>query len=378
MRWSFTILASAFLLTGCPEVRTPSPPPAPTAAATGEPTPSAAAAGPPAPTPPVSGVRVVVEDKAMGTRVVLAAYTTNDVGDIATRAALDAALAEIRRIEDVMSTWIPTSDVSKVNKAAGAEPVPVSDETFNVISKSLWISKLSEGTFDITFASMGKLWSFDENVSTVVPDKATVDKAKKRIDYRKVKLDAAAKSVKLDGAVTQINLGGIAKGYAIDRASDVLRKRGLTSFYCQAGGDLYVQGAKPDGAPWRVGIRDPRGPEGKYFAILDVEDHAFSTAGDYERYFISKDDDKRYHHILDPRTGYPAAASRSVTIWANDALTADALDNAVFILGPEKGLALVESLDGVGAVIVDGKNQVHISSRLQGKVRILAQPTDGT
>lgn len=351
--------------------------PSPTGAPTASPSASAGAAAEPEPlAPPIAGVRVVLEEKAMGTRVVLAAYTTSTVSDIKTRAALEAALAEIRRIEDVMSTWIPTSDVSLVNKAAGGDPVAVSDETFSVIAKSLWVSKLSEGTFDITFASMGKLWSFDENVSTVVPNKATVEKARKRIDYRKVKLDADAKTVQLEGAVTQINLGGIAKGYAIDRASDVLRQNGLTSFYCQAGGDLYVQGEKPDGAPWRVGIRDPRGPEGKYFAILDVEDHAFSTAGDYERFFISKDN-KRYHHILDPRTGYPATASRSVTVWAKDAFTADSLDNAVFILGPEKGLALVESLDGVGAVIVDADNQVHISSRLEGKVRILAPPTDG-
>lgn len=313
----------------------------------------------------------------MGTRIVLAAYTTNTVGDVAVKGMLLDALAEVRRIEDVMSTWVQTSEVSRINNAAGADPVRVSDETFNVIAKSLWISKLSEGTFDITFASMGKVWSFDEDVSTVVPDKSTVEKARKRIDFRKVKLDAAAKSVQLEGAVTKINLGGIAKGYAIDRASAILRQHGLPSFYCQAGGDLYVEGKKPDGTPWRVGIRDPRGPDGKFFAILDVEDHAFSTAGDYERFFISKDN-KRYHHILDPRTGYPATASRSVTIWAKDAITADALDNAVFILGPEKGLALVESLENVGAVIVDANNQVHISKRLLGKVKVLSKPTDGT
>ncbi len=312
----------------------------------------------------------------MGTRVVLAAYTNETVGFAEAEASLGAALAEIRRIESVMSTWIPDSEVSRINKAAGAAPVKVSLETIGVIARSLWISKLSEGTFDITFASMGKLWSFDENVSTVVPKKSDVEEARKRIDYRKVKIDKANETVALEGKDTQINLGGIAKGYAIDRAAAILRARGLGSFYCQAGGDLYVEGSKPDGSPWRVGIRDPRGPEGKYFAILDVQDHAFSTAGDYERFFLTPDD-KRYHHILDPRTGFPATESRSVTVWAKDAVTADAIDNAIFILGPTKGLALVESLEGTGAVIVDANNKVHVSRRLEGKVRILGQPTDG-
>jgi thiamine biosynthesis lipoprotein len=364
-------------LIGCPEVRPPTPKPAPAPTTSAVATASATVPDPePTEIAPIPGQRVVIEDKAMGTRVVLAAYTTETIGRVAVRKALDAALAEIRRIESVMSTWIPTSDVSKINNEAGSKPVSVSEETFNVIAKSLWISKLSEGTFDITFASMGALWSFDENLSTRVPDPKEVEKARKKIDYTKVKLDATETTVMLQDADTRINLGGIAKGYAIDRASALLRERGLTSFYCQAGGDLFVEGKKPDGTPWRVGIRDPRGPEGKYFAILDVEDHAFSTAGDYERFFLTKDG-KRYHHILDPRTGYPATASRSVTIWAKDAVTADAIDNAVFILGPEKGLALVESLDETGAVIVDANNKVHVSKRLKGRVKILRPPTDG-
>lgn len=371
------MVALSLLLLGCPEVNRPHPNPAP------PPTGAAAASTQLQPTkapnpaePAVPGQRLMIEEKAMGTRVVLAAYTTETIGRAVVQKALDDALVEIRRIEDVMSTWIPTSEVSRINKAAGGDPVQVSDETFKVIAKSLWISKLSHGTFDITFASMGKIWSFDEDVSTVVPAPDVIEKARKRIDYRKVKLDAENKTVKLEGDDTKINLGGIAKGYAIDRAAALLRERKLTSFYCQAGGDLYVEGRKPDGSPWRVGIRDPRGKEGQYFAVLDVENHAFSTAGDYERFFMSKDN-KRYHHILDPRTGYPATASRSVTIWAKDAVTADAIDNAVFILGPEKGLALVESLEDTGAVIVDANNKVYVSKRLKGRVKFSGAPTDG-
>lgn len=174
---------------------------------------------------------------------------------------------------------------------------------------------------------------------------------------------------------TKIGLGGIAKGYAVDMAARVLEKAGLVSFFVQAGGDLLARGKKPDGTQWQAGVRDPRGREGSYFALLPLSDHAFSTAGDYERSYVVGG--KRYHHIIDPRTGQPASACRSVTIWAPTALLADEIDDAVFILGPEKGMKLVESIDGVGAVIVDAKNNVGISKRLQGKVQIVGVPTDG-
>ena len=181
----------------------------------------------------------------------------------------------------------------------------------------------------------------------------------------------------LDEPHVRIGLGGIAKGYAVDKAAKVLLDAGLTSFYVQAGGDLYTRGVKPDGSPWQAGIRDPRGPEGDYFAMMPVSDHAFSTAGDYERSYVV--DGKRYHHIIDPRTGYPATASRSVTIWAPTALLADEIDDAVFILGPEKGLALVESLDGVGAVIVDAQQPRldEQASRGEGRGRCTRR-RDGT
>ena len=166
------------------------------------------------------------------------------------------------------------------------------------------------------------------------------------VGYRHIHLDPAAKTIYLDNVGTKISLGGIAKGYAVDGAARVLRDAGLSSFYVQAGGDLFAAGRKPDGSPWSAGIRDPRGPEGAYFAVLPVSDHAFSTAGDYERSYVIAG--KRYHHIIDPRTGRPATASRSVTIYAPTALLADEIDDAVFILGPKKGLLLVESIDSRG------------------------------
>jgi thiamine biosynthesis lipoprotein len=171
-----------------------------------------------------------------------------------------------------------------------------------------------------------------------------------------------------------INLGGIAKGYAVDRATDILRRAGFRDAIVQAGGDLMLSGSRGERA-WQAGIRDPRADRDVYFAVAGVRDHAFSTAGDYERFFFI--DGKRYHHIIDPRTGQPATAARSVTIWAPDATTADGLDDAVLIMGPEKGLALIESLPDVGAVIVDAKNHVHVSKRMEGAVKILHPPTDG-
>jgi thiamine biosynthesis lipoprotein len=252
----------------------------------------------------------------------------------------------------------------------------VSPETLDVIAKSLWISDRSGGVFDITFEVMHGLWRFDEDLEKRLPDSAAIAERRKLIDYRRIVLDREKSTVFLNRPSMKISLGGIAKGYAIDKAKEILLGAGIEDFLAQAGGDLYVHGHRADGSPWMAGVRDPRGPEGSYFARMPVVDHAFSTAGDYERSFVLEG--KRYHHIIDPRTGYPATASRSVTIWATDALTADALDDAVFILGAEKGLALVESVDDAGAIIVDADNRVHVSKRLKDKIVFESAPTGGT
>jgi len=171
-----------------------------------------------------------------------------------------------------------------------------------------------------------------------------------------------------------MHLGGIGKGYGVDRAVALLVAAGLTDFMVQAGGDLYVAGQRGD-RPWRVGIRDPRGTRDAFFAAAEVSDGTFSTSGDYERFFI--EDGVRYHHILDPDAGRPARGTRSVTIMAKDAMTADALSTGLFILGAKRGLEIVERLPGVGAVIVDAANEVHISSRLKDKVKVFKPPTPG-
>jgi thiamine biosynthesis lipoprotein len=310
----------------------------------------------------------------MGTHLAYAGFTTPALDAAHVRALFDAATAEIVQLEKLMTTWDPDSEVSRVNAAAGKRPIHVSAETFEVIREALHTSEISEGTFDITFETLHGLWKFDQDLDPHPPTAAAVRAQVKYMGYRHVKLDADASTVFLDEDHVRIGLGGIAKGYAVDRASKVLLDGGLVAFYAQAGGDLYAHGTKPDGSPWISGIRDPRGPENDYFATMAVSDHAFSTAGDYERSYIVSG--KRYHHIIDPRTGYPATASRSVTIWAPTALIADEIDDAVFILGPEKGLALVESLEGVGAVIVDAHNRVWTSKRLEGRVHPVHPPVD--
>jgi thiamine biosynthesis lipoprotein len=367
-----TSLLCAVFSGGCDHRDTPRP------AVPTEPPPPAMTSNPPAPlasapAAALTPVKLDVSEQAMGTEVRVIAFTNVKADEAVTRAAIDKAIAEIRRLEDVMTTWRP-SEIQSLNDRPG-EWVAVGPDSLDVLKKSVWAGKMSKGTFDVTYASMGPLWKFGDAAEQQPkpPSSADVAKGRARIDYRKIELDEAGKRARI-GKDQKIDLGGIAKGYAVDGAARVLQAAGVTDFLVQAGGDLFGAGKKPDGSAWVSGIRDPRGPAERFFATIELSDHAFSTAGDYARAYIWGG--KRYHHIIDPRTGYPATASRSVTIWARDAFTADAVDDAVFILGPKEGLEIVESLPDVGAVIVDAHNQVHVSKRLEGKVKILQPPTD--
>lgn len=311
----------------------------------------------------------------MSTEVTFSIWTADRA---AAERAFDAAYAEALRIERLMTDWEhpgePDSEIIRINKAAGKEAIQVSAETLSVIQTALEMSRRSGGAFDITFAAMRGLWKFDEDLDKVIPPPAEIARRRRLINWRDVLLDAKAGTVKLRRAGMRIGLGGIAKGYAVDRCAAVIRGQGFRDFMVQAGGDLYVAGRK-GAANWMVGVRDPRGGPRDVIARMPIEDHAFSTAGDYERAFILAG--KRYHHIIDPKTGYPATAARGVTIFAPTALIADALDDAVFILGPKKGLALVASYPDCAAVIVDRENKVWTSKSLEGKLQRTAAPTDG-
>jgi thiamine biosynthesis lipoprotein len=312
----------------------------------------------------------------MGTVVQVRVYTEDPSADAerAIERAIEAAFGEIRRLEGLMTTWRPESEVSRINAAAGQGAVPVGPEVRQVIRRALEFSRRSGGAFDISFYALRGLWKFDEDLTPALPDPRLLAERRRLIDWRQIHVDDKQGTVRLGRPGMAINLGGIGKGFAVDAAAAVLRKMGYKDHIVQAGGDLLLSGTK-GGQPWMAGVRDPRGPADDYFAVCPVVDHAFSTAGDYERSFIL--DGKRYHHIIDPRTGYPATRARSVTIYARDATTADGLDDAVLILGAAAGLRLIEAVEGAGAIIVDDKNQVHVSSRLRGKVRIVHPPTPG-
>ena len=307
---------------------------------------------------------------AMGSELRLTASAEDAA---AARATFDAVFAEFERLEALMSTWRPGSDVLRINAAAGVQPVPVAPEVRDVLRQARQISEWTQGTFDVTFGALTDVWKFDHDQDNTIPSAEAIRARLPLIDYRQIEIDDRAGTVFLKRSGMKIHLGGIGKGYAVEHAVAILRKAGLRDFMIQAGGDLYVGGRK-DGRPWRLGINDPRGPQGTSFATIDLSDSTFSTSGDYARFFIR--DGVRYHHILDPTTGQPARLCRSVTIAAASPVLADAVAKGVFILGPDKGMALVETIPDLEAVIVDAKNVVHVSSGLRGRFALLAQPTD--
>ncbi|NLA11314.1 MAG: FAD:protein FMN transferase [Firmicutes bacterium] len=266
--------------------------------------------------------------------------------------------AEMRRLELLLSSSDPDSEVSAINDAAGKEPVAVSPETAAVIGEALTYSALSSGAFDPTIAPLLERWGFREG-DCRIPDPVELQEARAAVDYRLVEAEAGEIFLPCSGMA--LDLGGIAKGYIVDRGLDLLAQSGIEHALINAGGDVGILGPKADGTPWRVGIKHPR--SGGVIAVIPWGDRgAIVTSGDYERFF--EEDGVRYHHILDPRTGRPASALLSVTVVAPTTMEADALSTALFVLGPQRGLALVESLPGVEAVLITPQLELLISSGL--------------
>ncbi|HET6612752.1 MAG TPA: FAD:protein FMN transferase [Kofleriaceae bacterium] len=309
--------------------------------------------------------------QVMGTDVNLTIWGEDEK---AAAAASEAALDELRRVDKLMSSWLPGSDVSKINAAAGKRAVKVSPEVLKVILKAQVVAQKTGGAFDITVGAFHGLWKFGEDRDGSIPSPEAVKERVEKVGYRDVIVNRRRRTVKLRRRGMRITLGGIAKGYAVDRVVAIMRKRGFADFIIQVGGDLYASGRRGDRA-WRVGIRDPRGDRASTFAVAEIENRTFSTSGDYERGFVK--DGVRYHHILDPETGRPARKSRSVTVLAKDAFTADAWSTSLFVLGAERGMKIVEAMPDVEAVIVDAQNHIHVSSGLRTKLHILRQPTPG-
>ena len=265
-------------------------------------------------------------------------------------AAIASVFDDMRRIDRLMSTWKEDTEISEVNREASKRPVKISPELFRLLQESVKYSELTQGAFDITYASVGYLYDFKKGVH---PDQKTISDALPGINWRHMVLDEKNTTVFFQRPGMRIDLGGIAKGHSVDKGIEILQKQGITRAMVNAGGDTRIIGDR-FGRPWVVGVRDPD-HEGKTFLKLPLTDTAFSTSGDYERYF--DEDGKRYHHILDPRTGDSARKCRSVTVIAPTATRTDALTKSVFIMGPEAGIEFINTLPDVDAVAVapDGK-----------------------
>ncbi len=294
------------------------------------------------------------EQAIMGTRVAVELWADDESR---ARACIGQVMAEMRRIDALMSPFKADSELARINREAAQRAVPVSEELFGLIARALKLSQTTGGAFDITFASVGYLYDYRRHVH---PDERALAEHLPAVDYRQVRLDAATRSVRFGRQGVRIDLGGIAKGYAVDRGVAILRRCGIRSALVTAGGDSRILGDH-HGRPWMMGVKDPRKPDG-IAVILPLSDTAISTSGDYERFFI--EDGKRYHHILSPKTGRPITHTMSVTVLGPDATTTDGLSTSFFVLGPEKALALCNRLPGIDAVIIDARGTLHYSSGL--------------
>lgn len=270
-----------------------------------------------------------------------------------------SALNEFHRVEAVMSSYREDTEVSRINREAAQTPVPISAELQQVIEQAAIISRWSEGAFDITFASAGRLYDYREGRR---PDDRQLEEAVQHIDYRQVLVNPEEGTVRFGSPGVRIDLGGIAKGYSVEAATAMLQQHGVRHARVSAGGDMRLLGDRR-GKPWIVGIRDPRAEESAAPAVvLPLSDVALSTSGDYERFFI--EDGERVHHILSPRTGKPAGEVQSVSVLGADATLTDGLSTAVFVMGVERGLAMIHRLPGVDAIIIDAQHRLHYSQGL--------------
>jgi thiamine biosynthesis lipoprotein len=293
----------------------------------------------------------------MGTVVFVTAVGTDES---TAHQAAKAGLEEIRRLEELLSTWIPTSELSQVNDAAGREAVQVSQETFQVLERSLDMAKLTNGGFNIAVGPAVKAW--DASGDGQIPPQEDLESLRPRIDVSQIHLDKKKRTVWLQRPGMQIDVGGIGKGYAADLAARVMKASGATAGVVALSGDIKTFGRMPDDQRFVFGIQHPRKEQGEILGRIELENEAVSSAGDYQRYFMK--DGIRYHHILDPATLQPARECQSVTVVAKEGVMADGLDTGIFVMGPEKGMALIESLTDVEGIIVGQDGKISVSSGL--------------
>lgn len=282
--------------------------------------------------------------------------------------AVVRAFREIHRLEELWSGWIPSSEVSRVNAAAGRQTISVSKETMTLLQAAGEVARLTEGKFSIAVGPAVGMWSVADKET--VPSDADLERVSPLTVPSNIHLDPDKGTVYLSRVGMSLDIGGIGKGYAADLAVEAMRRAGATAGVVALSGDIKTFGRLPGGQPFPFGIRHPR-REGEILVFVDLQDQAISTAGDYERYF--ERDGVRYHHILDPATLKPARECQSVSVIAREGVLADGLDTGIFVLGPERGMQVIEALEDVEAVIVDREGRVLISSGLRNKVRFPEQ-----
>lgn len=274
---------------------------------------------------------------------------------------IESAISEIRRIEQLLTTFNENSQTNQVNGGAGIKPVKVDQEVFNLIYRSIRISELTQGAFDITYGSIDKrLWNFDKAM-TSLPDKETAKKMVRLINYKNIILDKKAGTVFLKEKGMRIGFGGIGKGYAADRARLILEQNGVTGGVVNAAGDLTTWGTQPNGKPWTVGIADPNVREHP-FSYLDISNMAVATSGNYEKYVMI--DGKKHSHTIDPKTGFPVSGIKSVTIICSNAELADALATPVMVMGIKAGLNLINQMKNIACIIIDDNNRLYTSKNI--------------
>ncbi len=293
------------------------------------------------------------EQAIMGTRVSVSVWHDDQAG---AEALLNRSMAEMRRVDAAFSPYREDSELSRLNREAAVRWVNVSDELWELLQRARQVSEWSDGAFDITFASVGRFYDYREGRQPTADEREAVE----AIGYRHVELDAERHRVRYLHPQTYVDLGGIAKGHAVDRVSRIIMEAGVHNASVSAGGDSRIIGDRR-GKPWHIGIRDPR-DEQAMVAILPLMDVAVSTSGDYERYF--EEGGVRFHHILDPSTGASADGAMGVTVLGPEATLTDALSTTIFVLGVERGLAFANRIPGIDAIIVDPAGKLHFTDGL--------------
>ena len=276
---------------------------------------------------------------------------------------IELAISEVKRIENQISDWIPTTQISLVNKNAGIQAVKVDSEVFDLVARAIKISELTDGAFDISYASMDKIWKFDGSMKAMPSDDA-IKKSVAKIGYKNIILNKQDQSIFLKIEGMKLGLGGIGQGYIADKVKDKLLANGCLSGIVNVSGDINAWGKQSNQKPWTVGIVNPMN-KNKVFATFPLENSSIETSGNYEKYVIFNG--IRYSHIIDPRSGFPAQGVVSVSVFAKQTEIADALATGIFVLGVEVGLNLVNQLKGIECIIVDDKGKIHSSKGIDVK-----------